>query len=240
MGGGGGDDSAKKAAREQTKALQMQINEQRQAYADAQGLLGQFSQAGQGGLQSYLALLGQSGPQAQQAAISGLQQTPGYQAQLQAGQRAILQNAAATGGLRGGNVQQGLAEFGSGLFGNYYQQQLDRLGMLQSQGLQTQSALANIRQGAAAQIGNTYANIGDAKAQGILAQQAAQQEQQSDMLGGLGGLAGMFGGGGGGTKGKKGGSGGMLSGAASGAAAGAAFGPWGAAAGGILGALGGK
>lgn len=231
---GGGDDSAKDAAKAQMRQMKLAIDEQRKAYAEAQKLLNPYSSAGLGGLESYLALLGQSGADAQQQAIAGLEQMPGYQAQLGAGQRAIMQNAAATGGLRGGNVQQGLAEFGSGLFGQYYQNQLNQLGQLQQQGANTNTNLANIRAGNAANISNQYNMMGQAQGNAILAQGAMGQKNNAAMMGGLGALGGMIGGGGGG--GVKG----ALGGAASGAAAGASFGPWGAVAGGVLGALQGK
>jgi hypothetical protein len=213
--GGGGDKAAKKAAGAQMAMLQKQIDEQRAAYGDAKNLLQPYQDAGLGGLQSYLALLGQSGDEAQQQAISGLEQTPGYQAQLQAGQRSLLQNASATGGLRGGNVQNSLAEFGSGLFGNYYQNMLGQLGGLQQQGMQTNTGLANLRQGNAAQIGNAYANMGQAQGQGILAAQAAKQQSGSNMgslLGGVGGF--LVGGPGGAAAGSQigGGLGGMMGG----------------------------
>jgi len=186
--GGGGKKAAKKAAAAQMAMMEKAIAEQRAAYSEGKQLLDPYSQAGLGGLQSYLAMLGQSGPEAQQAAIAGLEETPGYQAQLQAGQRALLQNASATGGLRGGNVQQGLAEFGSGLFGNYYNQQLDRLGQLQNQGLQTNTGLANLRAGQAANISNQFNMMGQAQGQGILAQQAAKQQGMSNLGSAVGGI----------------------------------------------------
>lgn len=189
---GGGSDAAGDAADAQMAMLQKQIQEQRKAYKEAQGLYAPYQQAGLGGLESYLAMIGQSGDQAQQEAIAGLEQTPGYQAQLQAGQRSLLQNAAATGGLRGGNVQQGLAEFGSGLFGQYYQNQLNQLNALQRQGFNTQTNLANARMGVAGNIGQSYGAMGEAQGQGILAQQAAKQQGMSN-LGSLAGAgAGMF------------------------------------------------
>lgn len=188
----GGSDAAKDAQEAQMYMMQQAIAEQRKAYKEGKEMLQPYSQAGLGGLQSYLAMLGQSGNEAQQAAIAGLEQTPGYQAQLGAGQRAILQNASATGGLRGGNVQQGLAEFGSGLFGQYYNQQLDRLGQLQNQGLQTQTGLANLRAGQAANISGQYNAMGQAAGQGILAQQAAKQQQMGSIGSLIGAGAGLF------------------------------------------------
>lgn len=212
---GGGDKAAKKAAAAQMLMMQKAIKEQKAAYKEGTELLSPYSTAGLGGLESYLALLGQSGPEAQQAAIAGLEQTPGYQAQLQAGQRAILQNAAATGGLRGGNVQQGLAEFGSGLFGQYYQNQLNQLGQLQNQGMNVQTNLANIRSGQAANTSNQYNMMGQAQGQGILAQQAASQQGMSNLGSTLGGIGGMiFGGPAGGALGSAAGGaiGGLLGG----------------------------
>jgi hypothetical protein len=200
MGGGGADKSAKKAMQAQMAMMEKAIAEQRAAYDEAKGLLNPYSAAGLGGLESYLALLGQSGADAQRQAIEGLEQMPGYQAQLGAGQRAIMQNASATGGLRGGNAQQGLAEFGSGLFGQYYQNQLNQLGQLQQQGVNTNTNLANIRAGNAANISNQYNMMGQAQGQGILAQGAARQQGMSN-IGSLvgGGLGAVFGGGAGGA-----------------------------------------
>ena len=192
---GGGSKAADKATKAQMYMMQQAIAEQRAAYADAEKMYKPYQEAGLGGLESYLALLGQSGDQAQQQAIAGLEQTPGYQAQLGAGQRALLQSAAATGGLRGGNVQQGLAEFGSGLFGQYYQNQLGQLNQLQNQGMNVQTNLANIRGGQAANVSNLYGQIGQAQGQGILAQQAAKQQAMSNLgsvIGGVGGA--IFGG----------------------------------------------
>jgi hypothetical protein len=200
MGDGGADKAAKKAARAQMQMMNKAIAEQKAAYGEGVELLSPFSQAGIGGLESYLALLGQSGSDAQAQAIAGLEQMPGYQAQLGAGQNAILQNASATGGLRGGNVQQGLAEFGSGLFGQYYQNQLNQLGQLQTQGLNTQTNLANLRAGVAGNVSNQYNMMGQAQGQGILAQGAARQ-QGAGNIGSLigGGLGAVFGGGAGGA-----------------------------------------
>lgn len=187
----GGSSAADDAAEAQMFMLKQQIKEQKKAYQEAQGLYSPYQAGGNAGFQAYLDLLGISGADAQQQALGGLEQTPGYQAQLQAGQRALLQNASATGGLRGGNVQQGLAEFGSGLLGQYYQNQLAQLGALGQTGFNTATNLANIRSGNAAQIGQAYAQMGEAQANSILAGQAARQQGLSGAGSALGGLAGL-------------------------------------------------
>jgi hypothetical protein len=69
--------------------------------------------AGQQGLGGYGNLVGIGGPEAQQAAIQQLQQSPYYQSLYRRGEEALLQNASATGGIRGGNTARSLADFGA-------------------------------------------------------------------------------------------------------------------------------
>lgn len=192
MGGGkGGDDAAKDAARAQSKALDKQIAEQRAAFEFAQGAYQPYQESGLQALEQYRALIGLGGNDAQQQAISGLAQSPIYQAQMQAGSENILQNAAATGGLRGGNTQMALGQLGQQLLGQQYLQQLGLMGGMQEQGGNVIGNLANIRSGQAAQTGQAFANQGTAIGQGILAQQAAKQQQGAStgaLLGGIGGF----------------------------------------------------
>src|SRR5206468_3591196 len=60
-------------------------------------------------------ILGLNGPDAQQAAINRLQTMPAFTSALTLGENRILQNASATGGLRGGNTQGALAYFAPSL-----------------------------------------------------------------------------------------------------------------------------
>jgi hypothetical protein len=85
-----------------------------------------------------------------------------------------------------------LAEFGSGLFGQYYQNQLNQLGQLQTQGLNTQTSLANLRAGMAGNVANQYNMMGQAQGQGILAQAAAKKQGASDIGSMLGAAGGFF------------------------------------------------
>ncbi len=184
-----------KATQDQIAGLVGGQKELKKSFGDALTYIDPYQKAGIGALDQYQALLGLLGNPRQQTAISGLESTPGYQAELQAGQRAILQNAAATGGLRGGNVQTDLAEFGSGLFGDYYDKMLNRLGQFQSQGQSTAIGLGNLRMGQGAQLANIQQQIGEAQAQGRLAKMAAKSQAYGALFGGGGGvLGGMFGG----------------------------------------------
>lgn len=142
----------------------MQIGESRRQFAEVQKVLSPFITAGNealGPLRQYQAtgleamgdqrdLLGMNGTQAQQAAISGLSNSPEMAAYLQQGEGAILQNAAATGGLRGGNTQAALAQFRPSLLAGMISQQYDRLGGLTSLGANTSSMLYQTGQSAAA------------------------------------------------------------------------------------------
>lgn len=167
--GGGGDKGAKKAAAEETKQLQMAIAEQRAAYGDAQQNLSPYTQAGTQALGAYQGLLGLGGADAQKQAIAQLESMPGFQEQIKYGENALLQNASATGGLRGGNAQTALAQFRPMLLNQAIQQQLGQLGGLQQQGFNAATNLNAARTGTAGGISNAYAQIGQTNANAALA-----------------------------------------------------------------------
>lgn len=61
---------------------------------------------------------------AQASAISALEKSPLFTSLIRNGEEAITQNASATGGLRGGNIQGGLADFRADTLASTIQQQL--------------------------------------------------------------------------------------------------------------------
>ncbi len=134
----------------------------RQAGAGALGGLESYAQAGLPALQQQQAALGLQGPEAQQAYIQQLEDSPYMQAMMQQGENAMLQNASATGGLRGGNTQAALAQFRPQMMQQYMDQNYNRLGGLAAQGGNVGQFLAG--QGQAA-TGN-LASIGQASAAG--------------------------------------------------------------------------
>lgn len=167
--GGGGDKSAKKAAQEETRQLEMAIAEQRAGYKDAQGNLMPYTTAGTQALGAYQGLLGLGGAEAQQQAISQIENMPGFQEQLRYSENALLQNASATGGLRGGNTQTALSQFRPMMLNQAIQQQLGQLGGLQQQGFNAATNLNAARAGTAGGVSNAYAQIGQSKANAELA-----------------------------------------------------------------------
>lgn len=182
--------AAEEAAGAQRSASQAAIEEQRRQRAESERLLAPYMQAGQGALAQQQALLGLNGPEAQQAAINQLQQSPQFQAMLAQGEEAILQNASATGGLRGGNTQAALAEFRPQLLSQLIQQQMAQLGGLAGMGQQGAMGAAGMGQQGAANIGNLLTAQGQSAAGAAM----ARGQGMANLFGGVGGALGTLGG----------------------------------------------
>lgn len=157
------------AARTQSAAAQKGIDEQRRQYDAMQALLKPYVEAGTGALANQLALTGVSGAEAQQAAINALQQGPEFAALTRQGEEAILQNAAATGGLRGGNVQGALAQFRPQVLSSLIEQQYGRLGGLAAAGQNAATGVGTAGLQTGQNISNALATQGAAQAGGTLA-----------------------------------------------------------------------
>ena len=166
--------AAQAEQRRQFDAIQKLLQPYVQSGTDAIGALSPYAQAGAPALAQQQALLGLGGPQAQQQAIDALQNSPGFMAMAQQGENAILQNASATGGLRGGNTQAALGQFRPQLLQQYIDQQYGRLGGLTALGASTNQNLAQLGQAAAAGTASagmqSAANLGN-----LLGQQGAIQ-----------------------------------------------------------------
>lgn len=109
----------------------------------------QVQQAGLGALEAQQALAGLLGPEAQQAAIAQLEASPQFQALVGQGEQAILANAAATGGVRGGNTQAALAQFRPQVLSGLINQQYQNLMGLSGMGAQAGQGLLGQRAGMA-------------------------------------------------------------------------------------------
>lgn len=106
----------------------------------------------------------------QQQAINEIEQGAAFQALAQQGENAILQNASATGGLRGGNVQGALAQFRPSLLNQFIEQQYNRLGGMAKIGQSSAAGVGVAGTDAATSIGNTLTAAGQAQAGNALAQ----------------------------------------------------------------------
>jgi hypothetical protein len=175
---------AKKAAKAQAAAIQQAIQEQHNEFAQTQANEAPFLQAGTSALNDpngLMALLGMSGNDAQGSAISHLKDSPLFTSQYGTGLDAILQSASATGGLRGGNTQNSLAQFGSGLLSNVLQNQIGNLGGLVGTGANAAAGLASAGQNNANAVSNLFTQQGNAQASGILGQATATTSTINDL-----------------------------------------------------------
>jgi hypothetical protein len=143
-----------------------------------------YQTAGSQALQQQSALAGLQGPEAQRAAIANLEANPEFQAIARQGEEAILANAAATGGLRGGNTQAALAQFRPELLQAYIDQQYSRLGGLSTQGLGVSKDLLGRGFGAIGDVANLRRGTGTAAANLAL----GRGQDLAETLSGLGGL----------------------------------------------------
>jgi len=169
IGGIATSEAGKEAAGAQTEASQASISEQQRQFDATVELLKPYVEAGTGSLAAQQALLGLNGEEAQQQAIAGLETSPEFQALQQQGEEAILQNAAATGGLRGGNTQSALAQFRPQLLNQLIQQRFQNLGGITSLGQASAAGQANLGQASANSISNLLGDIGSAQAGQALA-----------------------------------------------------------------------
>lgn len=201
--------AAARASRAQVQGAEAGIAEQRRQFEAAQAVLAPYVDAGEEaltGLKPYVdvgpeallqqrVLAGLEGPDKQREAINALAANPEFQALSRQGEEAILQNASATGGLRGGNIQGALAQYRPQMLQDYIGQQYSRLGGLTALGQTTSQNIAQLGQASAtgqataglrtgADIAGLYGDIGAARAGKFLS--------QGDMWGSILGSASKF------------------------------------------------
>jgi len=189
----GGIYSASQASKSAKNATNAQVTQDQAAMAQQQAnleetrkLLAPYVQSGNQAIGQQGNLIGLGGNAAQAAAIKQLQSSPYYTSQLQAGQNAILQNASATGGLRGGNVQAALGQFAPSLLAQTIQNQFSNLGSLTSIGQNAAAGVGNAGSNAANQNSALLQSMGNAQASGALAQGQANVGLANSAMGALG------------------------------------------------------
>lgn len=221
--GGGAQADPNQARREELQGLISQIQgEQPAAAAPTSSLLGPVSDdlsdfevgqrnlsrnAGpaapsqQGRLESLQAELGalpepaaQLSPQEQQAqAFAAIAESPGQQFLRERGQRNLVRNAAAVGGLGGGNVREALVQQGVGFAQQDLQNRFGRLGQLAGQGQAATTSVGQFGSQAAGNVSALQQAGGQARSSGILGQNQALQQGIGGAFTGLA-QGGFFGG----------------------------------------------
>ena len=183
--------AAETAAGAQTQAAQLGIEEQRRQFDKMRELLSPYVEAGvgaegvTGALEAQQALIGLRGPEAQEAAILGLETSPQFQALTRQGEAALLQRASATGGLRGGNIQGALAQFRPQMLQQLIEGQFGKLGGLAQMGQASAAGVGAAGQATGANIAQLLGQSGQAQAASAL----AQGQAKANLYGGIGELA---------------------------------------------------
>lgn len=167
---------AEQAAATQAQSAQLGINEQQRQFDAFQAALAPYMQAGAPALAGQQNLIGLNGAGAQQTAIDGIANGPQYTALAQQGENAILQNASATGGLRGGNAQAALGQFRPQLLNQLIEQQYARLGGLTSLGQSSAAGVGNAGMQTGSNIAGLLQQQGAATAGGQLARGGVAQQ----------------------------------------------------------------
>lgn len=183
--------AANTAAGAQMEASEMGVEEQRRQFDAVQKLLKPYADAGLSGLTGQQDLLGINGNAAQQAAINNINNSSEMQTYLQQGENAILQNASATGGLRGGNTQAALAQFRPQLLNQLINQRYQNLAGMTAVGQNAAAGTGNAGMQTASNISNLYQQTGAAQAGAALASGQATANAWNGVNSAIGQVAGM-------------------------------------------------
>lgn len=183
--------AAKKAASAQVEAADRASDVQMEMFNRTRELLQPYVEAGTSSLAQQMALVGAAGPEAQQAAISAIEAGPEFQAITRQGEEAILQQASATGGLRGGNTQAALAQFRPQVLSSLIEQQYGRLGGITSMGQNAAAGVGNAGMQTGTNVANLMQQQGAAQAGAALAGAQAWGNSFGNIGTMFGSLAGM-------------------------------------------------
>lgn len=172
IGGLLGGGSTKKASRRAegaqlgflNRALDQSIAQRTQDRADFEP----WRMAGSSALTAQEDLLGLRGSAVQQSSIDALLNSPMWRTLFRVGEESVLQNANATGGLRGGNTQRSLYEAGEETLAQLIERQLGHLGGLSGTGLSAATAGSAAGGNLTGQIANILGQQGQVRAGGIL------------------------------------------------------------------------
>ena len=141
-----------------------------------------YNQGGAEAQRQMAALSGALGPEAQSLAMANFQESPGQRYLREQTERGVLRNAAAVGGLGGGNVLKALQANAAGLAAQDFQNQFNRLGNVANRGMS-----------AAGRTSDLYSSLGGRQAgfrNEMGSRIAEAQMGQGDMAFGTGGILG--------------------------------------------------
>lgn len=185
-------DAASNAANLQAQQSQAGIDETKRQFDALQKLLAPYVEAGAGAMKSQQNLLGLGGYAAQDEALRGIESSPEFKLLSQQGENAILQNASATGGLRGGNIQGALAQFRPQLLTQLINDRYAKLGGLTTIGQNSAAGVGSAGMQTGSNVANLLQQQGAALAGGEIARGALKGSTVGNLLKFGGILAGAF------------------------------------------------
>tara|TARA_R110000744_G_scaffold352095_3_gene458146 strand:- start:10498 stop:11214 length:717 start_codon:yes stop_codon:yes gene_type:complete len=168
--------AADKASETSLQTSQLAIDAQQKQFDKLQSVLSPYVQAGTSALSQQQAMLGLKGNDAQQASIDAIKNSAQFGSLVKTGEESILQNASATGGVRGGNTQGALAQYSPAILSQLMQSQYQNLGGLSSMGQASAAGVGNGAMNSGAIMANSITNAGNANAAGILASGTANAQ----------------------------------------------------------------
>ena len=154
-----------RALAQATGTMNTAYTDGRRDFATAQEYYDQFANSGNRAFQQMADYTGASGVDAQQAAYDAYRASPGQNYLVQQAEQASLRNAAATGGLGGGRVQQELQTQAMGLAQQDFANSFDRLGRIADTGQQATAAQSNLQQQMGANRMNQGINLANLQTQ---------------------------------------------------------------------------
>ena len=176
-------EAAERAAGIQAGASEAGIAENRRQFDELVRLMSPFVTQGTQAFGAQGDLVGLGGSAAQQDAIRALEGSPQFTSLVQQGENALLQNASATGGLRGGNIQSALAQFRPQILSSLIESQYNKLGGLSQMGQAAAAGQASAGIQSAGTVSDLLAQQGAARAGGVLGQGSVVRQTFQDMLG---------------------------------------------------------
>jgi hypothetical protein len=168
IGGGKAKKASRKADAAMMEYLDKAIGEQQRQFDVTREDYSPYRTTGLAGLTGLGDLVGVNGDAAQSAGLLNIQNSPALASIIRNGEEAVLQNASATGGIRGGNTQRGLADFRSDAFVDQLNQQIARLAGLTGIGQGATDAVSQFGAQKAASVADLLNLQGQTKKQGIL------------------------------------------------------------------------
>lgn len=139
-------------------------------------------EAGNLALEQQQALIGLSGPEAQQRVQAELQESPGQQFLRRRQERSLVRNASAIGGLGGGNVRTALQEQAVGFAQQDIENQFGRLGQIAGQGQASGFQSGQFGAQSTSEAARLNQAASEARASGILGQTQAQQQGSENIV----------------------------------------------------------